>query len=297
MDNELLIIVLSSTVLATVITCFFNYLVNNKNHISDNIVGERKIWREAMRSISKELNDAMDVDAVRIVIAKIKVNINAFGYRNTDNYMQDGHIWKVIKKFENEEKLDNNLLIKYKNVLTNMISALLKYDWERSKGEIRGNLQIKGIILTNIICTVVGVVSSNLSLNYMDEKNSLVSDMQPLVFMMIAVGCFTAGVYSLICIVDRYIVEEIKTGAIGIKLAGSLVGTIIVFWAIIDNVLGREAVLEIIGQQYTVAVNFQTASLFISGLLTLEYVWNIYYNQWVYFKTVFEMEKILNIDN
>jgi len=164
MDNELLIIVLSSTVLATVITCFFNYLVNSKNHISDNIVGERKLWREAMRSISKELNDAMDIDAVRIVIAKIKVNINAYGYRNTNNYMQDGHIWKVIEKFENEEKFDNNLLLKYKNVLTNMISALLKYDWERSKGEIRGNLQIKGIVLTNIICTAVGIVSSNLSL-------------------------------------------------------------------------------------------------------------------------------------
>ena len=294
MKNELLIVILSSTVLATVITCIFNYIVNNKNHVSDNIIAERKLWREVMRNISNELNTAMDEKAIRVVVAKIKVNINAFGYKNSSNYMQDGHIWKVIRAFEKEKKIDNDLAMKYKNILTNMISALLKYDWERSKGEIKGNLQIRGIILTNVICTIAGIISSGLYSDIFEDNIIQTTSEKTIALLMIVVGCFTTGIYSLICIVNRYILSEIKKEMLWIKLAGGVIGTIVVLWAIIDNVVGREAVLQLIGQEYRIAVNFQTAALIISGILALEFIWKAYYNQRIYFLTILDMEKSWN---
>lgn len=61
MNREILIALLTSTVLATIITCIYNYVINNKNSISNNIVNERKLWRKEMKAITEELNSIEDI--------------------------------------------------------------------------------------------------------------------------------------------------------------------------------------------------------------------------------------------
>lgn len=292
MNREILIALLTSTVLATIITCIYNYVINNKNSISNNIVNERKLWRKEMKAITEELNSIEDIQDLKKNIAKIKVNINAYGYKNTNNYMQDGHLWDLINEFESEKSINEQIVCLYKISFTDMISALLKYDWERSKREIKGNLQIRGIIFTCVICTIIGNTSCIIYMNLLNKDSSITGmNISTFLLLMIVNCCFTVGVYCLICIIDKYIIEEIKIPKKQIKIIFSVIFTIVVIWAIIDNTFNIMPVINLVGEEYRIAINFQTASLIISGALTLEYIWKAFYDQWIYVKTIDEIRK------
>lgn len=67
----------------------------------------------------------------------MKVRINAEGFINRKSYLEDGHIWEVIDDLEDNNKENNFENNKKKLIL--YLSALLKYDWERNKYEVKGS--------------------------------------------------------------------------------------------------------------------------------------------------------------
>lgn len=131
-------ILLGSSVIAAVITAIFSFIINQKNGKLEYITAERKAWRESMRNIVEEMQGTSYKKTLKC-IAKLKVRINAYGNNYSQNYMDDAHIWKLIKKIEGLNSDDEAELRKSQKQMTGYISLLLKYDWERSKKEVRGN--------------------------------------------------------------------------------------------------------------------------------------------------------------
>lgn len=146
--------VLTSGVIAAVITGLISFISamvsSNKEAQLSRITDERKAWREEIRRIAEELsiiNIDNDKDKLNLIVllTKLKIRINSRGFLTQDSsneldYLKDSHIWNSIHILEQEEthtnkKLFNNEIRK----LINYLSALLKYDWERSKLEVKIN--------------------------------------------------------------------------------------------------------------------------------------------------------------
>ena len=68
----------------------------------------------------------------------------------SNSYDVDSHIWEIISRLE---KPNNKKEYNYdKNLMVELLSLLLKFDWERSKQEIKGN---KASIKKNILFSVL----------------------------------------------------------------------------------------------------------------------------------------------
>ncbi|MDR2600121.1 MAG: hypothetical protein LBC73_07580 [Oscillospiraceae bacterium] len=151
MSNSILSIILSSSVVATVIIVFCNWIQNNRKSILERITDERKQWRDDMRTCALKFQREHDLNASKDLLASIKLRINAYGITNENDYLSDGHIWKIITEYEAlEEAADiedaiepvvvtDEVVIKQKeikNIIIELLSCLLKNDWERSKSEV-----------------------------------------------------------------------------------------------------------------------------------------------------------------
>ena len=137
--NQFIVIIFSSTVIATSISAIFTYLQNRKNSNLQYITLERKAWRDELRSISEEIWNA-DIENIDSVMVKLKVRVNAYGNFNKSIF-QDAHIWRIIKYLElnTAEKTDEDFA-ECKRLLLQSISLLLKFDWDRTKREVKGNI-------------------------------------------------------------------------------------------------------------------------------------------------------------
>ena len=130
-------IVLTSTVVAAIITTLANIYSSKRTGNLKYITEERQKWRKEIRKIAENIADSPR-DKIKKYLTKLKVRINANGIINRESYMEDGHIWELIEKLEN-----SNLTVseyeKQKDNLVNTISLLLKFDWERQKREVAGS--------------------------------------------------------------------------------------------------------------------------------------------------------------
>lgn len=144
MDNAITII-LSSTVISAVITASITFLINKRKDVVENIVKERKTWRDEIREISIDITDSKNLIELKNAINKLKVRINPYGMCK-EIVFYDSYIWKEITKLENCNQLSKNELERRKIIFIDLISCLLKFDWERSKNEIKGNIQTKLVI-------------------------------------------------------------------------------------------------------------------------------------------------------
>lgn len=134
---KILELVVGPAVIAAIISGIISFFVAKKERSLKYITDERKKWREEIRIIVEELVEA-DHEKVLMVLAKLKVRINAFGIVQ-DYYSKDSHIWEVISKIEHERLGEEELLV-LKRQLMEYLSLLLKLDWEKSKKEVRGTL-------------------------------------------------------------------------------------------------------------------------------------------------------------
>ena len=118
------------------------------------ITKERKAWRTKIRQICWMFDEGKEIN---FILTNIKTYINTYGYNKTikcfpdscncntknrietDYFMTDGHIWRIIKKLELEEDTPNKNF--YINQLKLYLCKLVKYDWDRSKQEVIGNRQ------------------------------------------------------------------------------------------------------------------------------------------------------------
>ncbi|MCD1277390.1 hypothetical protein [Streptococcus sinensis] len=125
---EQLISIISAVGISAIIGTIFTFIQFNKKNSLDFVTTERAEWRRQLKQI---LIDLTDDEKRTVAITKLKSQINPYG-KNMDikcskpYYMKDGHIWDILDK----HKIDYDRLSLY-------IELLLKYDWERSKQEIR----------------------------------------------------------------------------------------------------------------------------------------------------------------
>ena len=106
------------------------------------------------------------------LLTKLKVRINSRGF-DKENILQDSHIWKSIINLEEKDtctKLEIDKLIHY-------LSALLKYDWERSKMEISVNI-------SQIVGYGIYAVSNGI-LVYQSYKNFQNTKIQDVIFLLL----------------------------------------------------------------------------------------------------------------
>lgn len=146
--------VLASTLIATIVTIIFQFITNKKSDNLKYITNERVQWRQELRSIAEEIQNA-DPQNIKSVLVKLKMRINAYGMSLPDVYEKDGHLWLIMRIMENEENIERFEL--HKELLINFISLLLKQDWEKSKEEVKGNIMNTALLIIYIefICFLI----------------------------------------------------------------------------------------------------------------------------------------------
>lgn len=148
--NDIVTIIFSSTLLATLVTSAFNLLINKRKDSIDNIVKERKTWRDELRVISSSISKSKNIIELKLAISELKVRINAYGIAD-NSIFKDSNIWEQIFVVDSKDFFSAKELENIKCRFVNQISCLLKYDWERSKAEIKGSMQTRIVIISLII--------------------------------------------------------------------------------------------------------------------------------------------------
>lgn len=150
-------VILTSTVIAAVISLLTNVYTSRRTANLKYITEERQKWREEIRKIAEDIVDCPR-DEIKKHLTKLKVRINANGKFKKDSYYEDSHIWKLIHDIE-DSNICNECLEDKKEILINSLSLLLKYDWERQKREVLGtNIDRMRIILT---CALLVIIFAN----------------------------------------------------------------------------------------------------------------------------------------
>lgn len=126
---EQIVSIVSAVGISAIVSAIITFVQNNKKNNLDFVTKERSKWRKKLKEILSELSD--DNKKNRAII-KLKSEINPYGknmeFKNTKPYyMKDGHIWALL---DGEDVVDVEKLAFY-------IELLLKFDWERSKSEVR----------------------------------------------------------------------------------------------------------------------------------------------------------------
>ena len=142
---SLIEVLLSSAVIVAVI----QYFQGEKNNKLQYITEERAKWRKEIKEIISEIRIA-DFQTIEKCLTDLGKNLNAYGYYPDGRYendkldfLKDEHIWRemdIIQKAVNEHNMPN--FEKSKGNLIHYLFLLLKFDWERSKQEIKGEKAI-----------------------------------------------------------------------------------------------------------------------------------------------------------
>jgi len=126
---EQIVSIISAVGISTIVSAIIAFVQNNKKNNLDFVTKERSEWRKKLKEIISELSDDSKKESA---IIKLKSEINPYGknmeFKNTKPYyMKEGHIWDLLDRGDD---VDFDRLKFY-------IELLLKFDWERSKIEVR----------------------------------------------------------------------------------------------------------------------------------------------------------------
>lgn len=153
-----LTILLQSVVVSAIISGIVSILNSMKKENLEYITAERKEWREKIRELVSNLNYASYEETLGI-LTQLKVRLNALGIENsTQDYNKDVHIWEVIREIENKKIGARELSVKKKQIIS-YLALLLKYDWERSKIEVKGNIYTGSSIIMIALSIVYFIIS------------------------------------------------------------------------------------------------------------------------------------------
>ena len=131
MNTDQIISLLSGAGLGAVLSAFLVFVNNSKKNKLDFITKERSEWRREIKSIIVDLLGGNNRSSA---IKRLETQLNPYGrYISKEDrynfYMNDGHIWELVDNFDYSSK---NV-----KILTKYLELLLKFDWERSKREIK----------------------------------------------------------------------------------------------------------------------------------------------------------------
>lgn len=159
MVNDEIIKLLSAVGVGAIITAIVTFLQSSKKNQLDYITKERSEWRRQLKEILVELSIE---ESREQALVKLKSQINPYGknrdLKNTKPYfMREGHIWDLLAL--PSENIDSDKLSFY-------IHLLLKYDWERSKQEIR----FKPSLLLDVTIKMI-LLLANIYFGYIYSSN------------------------------------------------------------------------------------------------------------------------------
>lgn len=131
MEISQIITLLSGAGIGAISSAFLAFVNNSKKNKLDFITKERSNWRKEIKSI---IVDLLNGNNRHSAISRLETELNPYGrniskIKEYEFYMNDGHIWQLIDNFDYSI---NNI-----KKLTKYLEILLKYDWERSKREIK----------------------------------------------------------------------------------------------------------------------------------------------------------------
>lgn len=191
---------------SAVIVALIEYISKNKSNNLQYITSARSEWRKAMKQTACRLYQA-DRGNIGEVFAELKVNLNGYGFfPSFDQYpadkqldfFRDEHIWKQIAYIEeNMYCWEEETFTREKNKVNKYITSLLKFDWERTKQEVKS----KSLIL---LCTVLYLCVHIPVLHLFPGDKSLIGQISE---QIIPITCI---VLALISVCLPYLVNEAK---------------------------------------------------------------------------------------
>lgn len=131
-------IIFSSTVIAAIVSAIVTFWTNGKKASAEYVTADRRKWREEIREIAEKLDGANYHETIR-QLNRLKVRINAYGEYLFQCERYDSHIWELIHEIEEQKPLGEELQKKQRQMIQ-YLSLMLKFDWERSKSEIKGDI-------------------------------------------------------------------------------------------------------------------------------------------------------------
>lgn len=134
---------------SVVIVAIMDYLSKSKSNNIQFVTSARGEWRKDIKTTANEIGKASK-DNIREVLVNLKVNLNGYGLQPLYeqypaekhlDFNKDEHIWKEISYIEkNLESMNDESFISEKNKLIEYLTALLKFDWERTKQEVKTHI-------------------------------------------------------------------------------------------------------------------------------------------------------------
>ena len=158
METSQIITLISGAGLGAILSAFLVFINNSKKNKLDFVTRERSEWRREIKSI---IVDLLSGNNRSNALSRLETLLNPYGrYISKEDayefYMNDGHIWEIVDNFDYSNK---NV-----KTLTKYLELLLKYDWERSKREIKYD-----IFNSFIYCIlIIGTLSNGLLLFFME---------------------------------------------------------------------------------------------------------------------------------
>lgn len=278
-------VILTSTVIAAVISLLANVYNSRRTGKLKYITEERQKWREDIREIAENITKCSQFN-IGVQLTRLKMRINANGVKTiiaqkegynkkrAGRYLNDVHIWKLIDELENPKCIDKFEDNKKKLFL--YLSALLKYDWERAKQEVKGSeldsLQI-----------VFSVLSSGiyLWLLYTNEKD-FISMQSVSAIALLLIPCAFIPIYKLI----HNILKKYPLAVWGIFIIITMVIVINLYKGIGVNIENLLKILKVDNFQYIVII-----LIFISNMIiTLINLWKLGTKDFEYIKLIESIE-------
>lgn len=156
-----IITLISGAGLGAILSAILVFANNSKRNQLDYITKERSEWRKDIQII---LDDLGKVGKRAEAIQRLKSRINPYGKSKTvdngdDFYLHEGHIWSLVNTID----ITNTSQIER---LSDYVRLLWKYDWERSKREIKFDIFNSFIYFI----LVIGSISNSLLILFKIEE-------------------------------------------------------------------------------------------------------------------------------
>jgi len=151
LETSQIITLISGAGIGAILSAILVFVNNSKRNQLDYITKERSEWRKSIKLI---IVDLLDGKNRKSAVSRLKSQINPYGFDMNvkyinEYYMKDGHIRDLLSDFDYSEEKSQKL--------SQYLELLLKYDWERSKNEVRINNNFLwnflrwGLIILNLI--------------------------------------------------------------------------------------------------------------------------------------------------
>ncbi|MEA2119949.1 hypothetical protein [Halovibrio sp. HP20-50] len=140
-SGEILIALLGSAVAASLITALFAKAQSDKSAVVDNIIKERKAWRDKLRALVSETESAFEArnsNSVASIEAQLVVLLNPYDKDDLDIIRALKQIPGSWEQASFQEFMDR-------------VAYLLKHDWERVKQESTTRISPQTLALASFV--------------------------------------------------------------------------------------------------------------------------------------------------